>query len=228
MLEDDVIASHSWLAKTTQSLRQIEKKSAKLSGPYSNWFYFRLFWYEPGMQWAKDASSWVPRMYFTIFLGTCVVLSLLLLTRRYKGSAWWSPDGWTIMVLSFITTPAFIILFFMIGKDAIMPTRGVFPMRWGCCTQALVFPRNQVPPLAQWIRERDKVSIDVMIERYADEKRLERLAIAPQLMQHVGLVSTRDSKAEELRTIRALQFEDYDAAELKKDHVQLTGPWLGD
>lgn len=68
-----------------------------------------------------------------------------------------------------------------------MPTRGVFPMRWGCCTQALVYPRDQCPQLVQWIREKDKVSIDVMVESYADEKRLERLAIEPQLMQHAGV-----------------------------------------
>jgi hypothetical protein len=236
MLEDDVIAADSWLAKTTQSLRQIEKKATEHGDPYFNWFYFRLFWFEPGMQWATDNASWVPHMYFTISLGTFVVSGLLLLSRRYKGrsekcskwGAWWIPDGWTIIVLSLVTTPAFVILFFMVGKEGLMPTRGVFPMRWGCCTQAMVYPRDQVPPLVEWIHEKDKVSIDVMVERYADEKRLERLAIAPQLMQQVGLSSTRDSKEEELRRIRALQFEDHDVVKLKKDHTKLTSPWLSD
>lgn len=236
MLEDDIIAADSWLAKTTHYLRQIEKKATEHGDPYFNWFYFRLFWFEPGMQWATDHASWVPHMYFAILLGTTVVSGLLLLSRRYKGrsekyskwSALWIPDGWTIIVLSLVVTPAFIVLLFMVGKEGLMPTRGFFPMRWGCCTQAMVYPRDQVPPLVEWIHERDKVSIDVMIERYADEKRLERLAIAPQLMQHVGLSSTRDSKEEELRRIRALQFEDYDATKLKKDHAKLTSPWLSD
>jgi hypothetical protein len=73
MLEDDVIAADSWLAKTTQSLRQIEKKATEHDDPYFNWFYFRLFWVEPGIQWATDNASWVPHMYFTVLLGTFVV-----------------------------------------------------------------------------------------------------------------------------------------------------------
>ena len=85
-----------------------------------------------------------------------------------------------------------------------MPTRGVFPIRWGCYTQAMVYPRDQVPLLVEWIYKRDKVNIDIMVERYTDKKRLERLAITPQLIQHVRLSSTRDSKEEELRRIRAL------------------------
>jgi hypothetical protein len=161
MLEDDIIIADSWLVKTTHALRHIESKSTAPSDPYFNWLYFRLFWTETSMRW-RESDFWFRRMDLAISIGACSTMLLLLVLKRW------------VALVSLITVPAFIILCFMVGKYSLFPLRGVFSMnKYGCCTQALVFPRGQVLELTKWFEGRVKVSTDVMIDDYADERRLE-------------------------------------------------------
>lgn len=63
--------------------------------------------------------------------------------------------------------------------------------KYGCCTQALVFPRAQVPNLIAYLTHRNSGQTDTIIEECADEFELGRYALAPQVVQHIGLVSSR-------------------------------------
>jgi hypothetical protein len=109
-----------------------------------------------------------------------------------------------------------------------MPLRGVERMdRYGCCTQALVFPRAQVSGLLTALQDRGSGQTDSMIEEYADARSLERYALAPQVVQHVGLVSSRDNLAINTKSTWAFWFEAQNAAALKKEHEAMSraGIW---
>jgi hypothetical protein len=80
------------------------------------------------------------------------------------------------------------------GKYSLLPLESVVEINGpGCCTQELVFPREQVPALMARLQEKKNGQMDSMIEEYADQTRLTRLALAPQQLQHVGLRSSRDN-----------------------------------
>jgi hypothetical protein len=99
-------------------------------------------------------------------------------------------DNWALAVLCLVTVPGFTVLLFMIGKYSLFPLEGVVEMnKYGCCTQALVFPRTEVPQLAGYLRERGHGQTDTMIEEYSDQKGKQRLALGKQVVQHVGLKS---------------------------------------
>lgn len=59
--------------------------------------------------------------------------------------------------------------------------------------QALLFPRIQAPKLLGYFEERGHGRTDSIVEEYADRDGLHRYALAPQVVQHVGLHSSRDN-----------------------------------
>jgi hypothetical protein len=163
-------------------------------------------------------------MSLTMTLSSFTGLGLLLLIRYQFSSARRHLDNWAIGVLCLVTIPAFIALVFMIGKYSLFPPKGVVSMnKYGCCTQALVFPRDEVPGLVAHLREKGSGQTDTMIEEYADANGKERLALGPQLVQHVGLESSRDNTFVNSQSTWAFWFEEYDPAKLRREHEMLTG-----
>ena len=67
-----------------------------------------------------------------------------------------------------------------------------------------------------------------MIEEYADINGLDRYALFPQAVQHVGLQSSRDNLAINSQSTWAFYFETNDPAKLKKEHersIKQGLPW---
>lgn len=145
--------------------------------------------------------------------------SALLLIRRTLPNTRRHLDIATIAVICTITVPAFTGLVFMIGKYNITPLRGVVEMnKHGCCTQALIFPRDQVPSLVNFLRDRNEGQTDSLIEEYADRQILRRFALAPPQVQHVGIRSSRDNLEINTRSTWAFWFEENDPVALRREH----------
>ncbi|KAM7208225.1 hypothetical protein V8F20_001505 [Naviculisporaceae sp. PSN 640] len=138
----------------------------------------------------------------------------------------------TIAASSLILAPAFLALFFMAGKyslpmfslrgsgDPAKPNRladaGVFPMeKHGCCSQGLVFDRNQVPGLIKRLQTVGRGQTDLMIEEYCNEAPLRRFALGDQVLQHVGLISSRGMKSVNAQSVYAFYFEEKREEEVK-------------
>lgn len=120
----------------------------------------------------------------------------------------------TIAVISLVTVPAFTVLYFMIDKYSIHPLSEVTRMdKYGCCTQALVFPRDQIPGLISYLTQRKAGQTDSMIEDYA--------LLSPQVVQHIELVSSRDNLEINTKSTWAFWFEASDAARLRAEHEEL-------
>jgi len=60
-----------------------------------------------------------------------------------------------------------------------------------------------------------------MIEDYADTTKLERYALSPQVVQHIGLVSSRDDLEINTKSTWAFWFEANDASQLRAEHEEL-------
>jgi hypothetical protein len=61
---------------------------------------------------------------------------------------------------------------------------------------------------------------DSMIEEYADINGLDRYALFPQAVQHVGLQSSRDNLAINSQSTWAFSFEANDPGKLRREHEQ--------
>ncbi|OAL72702.1 hypothetical protein A7D00_2475 [Trichophyton violaceum] len=132
----------------------------------------------------------MPLVFATAMLFTFSCLAVVRRLRSYRSLI----DFPTTLAISVICVPAFIALMYMIGKYSLFPLHGVAEIApYGCCTQGMVFPRDQVDGLRAYLQKRGHGHTDTMIEEYAEESKLTRYALIPQQLQHVGLKSSRDN-----------------------------------
>ena len=163
MFEDDIIVADGWMVKTRQAFREIERNKG-----WTNWLYLRQFYTEISMQW-EDTDFWYQHISLTVGIGALIGFALLVLIRYQFPSTKRHLNNGALGVVSLITIPSFIALVFMIGKYSLFPPKGVIRMnKYGCCTQALVFPRNEVPGLVAYLRGIGAGQTDTMIEECAD------------------------------------------------------------
>ncbi|CAG8073790.1 unnamed protein product [Penicillium salamii] len=217
ILEDDVIFADGWLVKTLNSLHTLSHEPTDRKEP---WIYLRLFFTETALAWS-DTEFWYRNMPLAFGLVIGSTYAFLLALRRWLPARYYF-GYWVIGTMCLVVAPAFTALVYMIGKYSLAPLKGVVEMNdRGCCTQGLVFPREQVPALVNYLQEKKGGQTDSLIEDYATEKDLTRFALAPQQLQHVGLKSSRNNLEVNTKSTWAFWFEENDALELKDEHQRL-------
>jgi hypothetical protein len=222
IFEDDIIFADGWLVKTLNALGDAQLRAS------SSWIYLRLFYTETSLGWQASEDFWYGHQVLTFSLVMSGVLLLLLIGKWCIRPLDRRLDIFAMMVLVFIATPAFTALVFMMGKYNLNPLSGVERMdKYGCCTQALVFPRSQTEGLLNYLHRRGSGQTDSLIEEYADEEGYERYALAPQVLQHVGLISSRNNLAINAKSTWAFWFETQDPLKLRDEHDRLVseGSW---
>ncbi|CAI6317201.1 unnamed protein product [Periconia digitata] len=194
MVEDDVVFTSTWWTKTKDALSTVKTQTEQMG--YENFYYLRLFYYESIQGW--NAESW-PR-YLLLSAGiAATVFFALLAFQSHKLMRSFRLHTLSILLVTFVFTPAVISLYFSAGAVCMLPNpQGVQLMpEYACCGQALVFPRatvqDDVLPLFHQ-NEWNKTPVDSLIEKYADGMSGEigdmRWAITPVLLQHVGSQSS--------------------------------------
>lgn len=185
MLEDDVIAADGWYPRTKAALEDLENQEK-----YANSIYLRLFYNTRLQGW--NSELW-PQ-----YLFCSVVFEMLLfgvLWTLYHSNAtiakFLTPRTTSTILL--VCSPACVALYFAAGRLTVNPNPlGIHQMNsYGCCSQALVFPRAQVPPLLEYFQRRKTGLRDVLIETYANRNGLTRWALTPSVFQHIGSRSSK-------------------------------------
>ena len=209
------------MAKTRQALRIIQSRSKQQGDQFRDWVYLRLFYTETSMQW-DETDFWYHHLWLTMVLASLAGFSMARRVRHFVPSSRRILDNWSTAVICLVTIPAFTGLLFMIGKYSLFPPATVFILnKNGCCTQALLFPRPDIPGLVAYLTERGHGQTDAMIEDYADGNGKQRLATGKQLVQHVGLTSSRDNTFINSQSTWAFWFEAQDADVLRREYLAL-------
>ncbi|KAE8362693.1 hypothetical protein BDV27DRAFT_166010 [Aspergillus caelatus] len=199
IFEDDIIFADGWFAKALQGLFNIEDRSG-LNTHGHGWIYLRLFYIETALSWSED-DFWYRHMNMLFFIMVTMSFGVLMIIRSLWGSSRRYLDVRAIVVICVVTVPAFTGLAFRIGKYSLFPMQSVVEMeKYGCCTQAMVFPRDQ---------------------EYTDQKKLHRYALAPPQVQYAGIHSSRDNLEINTRSTWAFWFEENEAGALSQEHTRL-------
>lgn len=185
VVEDDVLAQEGWYRRTMRSLYRLQHMQ-KTTGS-KDWLYLRLFYTEKFMGWNEE--DWPRYLSWSLILMSLPALCGFYARRRLPSARNTLSPGF-LAIISLLCVPMAIALFFLSGRMSMQPLRpGIRKMNeFACCSQALVFPREMVPGL---IERLDKMLIapdpvDSVIEEWADEKGLDRWALVPSAMQHIG------------------------------------------
>ena len=191
-LEDDVVAQKHWYERTLQAIETVEQWA--LQGMVNRWLYIRLFYTEKFLGW--NAEDW------PVYLGWSLVIiaatgCIGLGARRQARSLRVVLTNPFLAILCLVCVPISILLFFLAGRVTVQPMRpGVHIMnRHGCCSQALLYPRERIPLVIDYLERRQRTfpqPVDSVIERLGNEMNMDRLAISPSQMQHVGASSYKD------------------------------------
>jgi hypothetical protein len=225
VFEDDIIFADGWMLKTLNALLELnptlpEQHLVESNSSMLSWLYIRLFFTETSLGW--EDTDFTYRNMPLIFVAAISLGFLFFYTvRRISGLQTWLDYG-TIAVLCLVTIPAFTGLYFMIGKYSVHPLQGLVLMdEHGCCTQGLIFPRQNVPQLMAYLEQERSGQTDAMIEDFATKAGLRRYALAPQQLQHIGLRSSRDNLEINTQSTWAFWFEENDPKELRREHDRL-------
>ncbi|GIK02072.1 hypothetical protein Aspvir_006115 [Aspergillus viridinutans] len=194
LLEDDVVAQREWYRHTMRSLETI--KHWRSHGKIKDWLYLRLFYTEKFLGW--NTEEWP-----TYLISSLAVISLVALTgvcaRRRSRHMQGILTNSFLAVVCLLFVPLLIGLYFLAGRVTVQPMRpGVHLMNsHGCCSQALLFPREKAPLLIDHLEKMQRTRpepVDSAIEILADQEGLDRWAMSPSQMQHVGAASYKENR----------------------------------
>lgn len=220
LIEDDVLAMDGWFQRSMAGLREVETKSAEKG---KDWLYLRLFYTEEFLGWnGEDAfarSLWSLALILAVAISFVSVRTCLPSQQRKH-----MPNSLLILVTC-IFLPLSIILFFKAGRLTLFPqpSSGVAPMNgYGCCSQGLIFNTDHLPSLLSWLGEAPSgLFFDMQVEKYAEENAdlLDRWAIHPSVLQHLGTKSSSNEtlKSERAGLVWSFEFEDWDAEQLREE-----------
>ncbi|VUC20984.1 unnamed protein product [Clonostachys rosea] len=221
MFEDDVILAHGWLIRTLQGLHEIPDSTQE----HPAWLFMRLFNQERSIGWASRAIGGNNEYWIILGAGLGTSAVVLFTRQRWRFSRRYLDLG-TLFVVVLILVPGLVVLFFQSGKASLLPhSPGVFNEPFGCCSQAMIFPRAQVPLLARSLQERKEGQIDLMLDDIASSNKLERYALYPVQAQHIGIDSARKTAKEEAQAIWSMAFEDLKPKELERDHQKMVNEY---
>lgn len=206
MIEDDTLAARGWYSEALDALETVKAKMK--TRPEIRWAYLRLFYVEDLLGW--NSEQWLTYLFWSAAVWACVLASMLYAKQRsVRYLENFSRNS--ILLTSITATAAYIGLYFMAGRQTVQPiAAGIQEMnKYGCCSQALVFPRAIVPLVLVRSDLTTDWLVDMMIEQISNKEHLDRWATVPALFQHVGTTSSKgygfDDNARELWNFR---FED--------------------
>lgn len=203
MVEDDTIAARGW---HESALNALDKVSTRMqSGTARKWAYLRLFYVEDLLGW--NSEEWPRYLFWSLVIWITLTSGMLYVNRKCRGQVPLMSFG-CVGVISMVFIPLGIGLGFMAGRQTVWPiAAGVQEMnKYGCCSQALVFPRTIIPLILSSSDLTTDWLVDMMIEKIADKEKLDRWALVPALFQHIGTTSSKgygfDDNAKELWNFR--------------------------
>ena len=186
ILDDDTLAAAGWYPRAMAAAEEAEARTPLEQA--SPWLYLRLFFTEEFLGWQRELWYVYLGGSLAVFLGTALILLSIrqwgfqnLLTNRF------------LVITCFVCVPACITLYFQAGRLSVHPLKpGVHQMpKYGCCGQALLYPRDMAVVVLARFREREAGFPDSLVEELANEKNFVRWAVVPSLVQHIGSISSK-------------------------------------
>jgi N-Acetylglucosaminyltransferase-IV (GnT-IV) conserved region len=208
MIEDDTLAVAGWYGRAMDAVQAVETAMRGRSSS-DKWVYLRLFYSDDLLGW--NSEEWRSYLFWSFAFWIVSTSILIGLRRRYRKHLDVVSHS-AIAIISCLCIPAAILLWFLAGKQTVLPiSPGIHEMnKYGCCSQGFIFPKSIVPRLLAKTDLQTDWLVDMMIEQIADREGWVRWALVPPLLQHIGATSSKgygfDDSARRLWNFR---FEQY-------------------
>jgi hypothetical protein len=190
MLEDDVLLSDIAFAVLSRLMARVQLDMR------NDWLFVKLYYPE---KWQGFGNEWQTAVELTgvaAIGGSLMVLGISMMSRHFhwRMMSRYSTPCW------FVVGAAYAVLLCVgVGRPYIFAWRRSFLSMHrlsaapGCCTQAVLYPAGVVSKLATHLRHvhaNVDFSVDLAIDGFAHKHHLMRYLIEPNVLRHIGLVST--------------------------------------
>ena len=208
MIEDDTLAVEGWFQRLLDALEAVRLKMQAYPSD-QRWIYLRLFYTDDLLGW--NSEQWATYLFWSFSIWMSFTTMILMVKRRFPTKCEFITYD-VVAILSIVCIPALILLFFLAGKQTMMPIPGgVQEMNeYGCCSQGFVYPRSMIPHVLDQLSIETKGLVDMQIEKIADAAGYVRWAIVPPLLQHIGGTSSKgygfDDNAQQTWSFRYEQY----------------------
>ena len=188
ILEDDALPPTDFMSR----LRFVLKN--RISLHKRNWAFLKLYYPEKWQGWSNERvlelilTSIVVGVVLTVF--TCGME--LVIVRHCLSSR-----NVTIkFLLSFILA---LYMLLTLGRPHWLALRKITPhlsfvvSAPGCCTPAVLYPQNHLTNIIDYLHQTEctpKFPLDLALDKYAGDKKLNKYLVVPNLVKHIGFVST--------------------------------------
>jgi hypothetical protein len=182
LFEGDILVADGWLARAILGLKTIVKHFVQTKEP---WLDMRLFNPEQNIGWASSSILGNNELFIAAGISAIVVI-IVILFRLYTSYPTLSNSALCFICL--VSIPSVVILFYQTGKSSLFhPRPGVTVEGWGCCTQAFILSRDQVPGMiAEFRNKAGTLPADSIVHQYTLNHSLKRYVMNPVQVQHMG------------------------------------------
>ncbi|KAI9802056.1 MAG: hypothetical protein M1833_001977 [Piccolia ochrophora] len=222
IFEGDIILADGWMVRTLKALRDLETQmKADTKKADGDWLFLRLFNQERSTSWASRSLGANYEAPLSILLA-CIAYAVLKLVRGRSNLVRKQLDASAIMVICLVAIPSFVILFFQSGKASLLPPKaGVREELFGCCSQGLVFNRERIPALIDFLHTYEAIQYDLATKAYAKMNNYSMFSLYPVQIQHIGSRSSRPANHDEAKAVWSMAFESLEPAQLRSEHQKM-------
>lgn len=191
VIEDDALPSADFINRLRFILNYRMNKAS------SKWLYLKLFYPEKFQGWGNDLVLELVAMSSAGGLLLTIVSVVFLCDNVRKLN--YKAMFFRLVISSLFTTYCLMVA----GRPHLMALRkmsvylSTVRLAPGCCTPALLFPNDHTPKLLQYlnsVRCTRGFPIDLAIDKFADDRGLQRLIVEPNMFRHIGYISSLPGK----------------------------------
>ncbi len=202
VLEDDVVAEKNFMSKLQFVLKRcLADKEGK------KWAFLKLFYPEKFQGWGNSPSNVVELLMFTSlfsFLLTFLSAIVFFGPMAIDLNTWRVYTKRPIMYFRLVFTHLCVLFVLLsLGRAHWEEMRkgslffiSVVEAK-GCCTPAVVYPGTHLKEIVEFLESRTSsrsFPYDLIMDQFVDEKGLNKLLTVPNLVNHIGMISSLSVK----------------------------------
>ena len=166
------------------------------AGGRRDWAFLKLYYPE---KWEGWSNEWriIMELIFTSALGGAVLTAISCIIHYVvKRKPFGSLNACIILLFSFLFVLYTLLL---LGRPHWLALRNISPHfssvvpAPGSCTSAIVYPQAHLSSIVSYLRESKSSHhshVDLILDRYAEDNSLKALLVVPNLVKHIGFVSS--------------------------------------
>jgi GR25 family glycosyltransferase involved in LPS biosynthesis len=190
ILEDDVLPPDDFIQRLKFLLQYRMPKNEK------GWAFLKLYYPE---KWEGWGNEWrlVLELVVTSLFGGLVMTSLIYIIQLFLVRS--LPSKLEFLIVYFLSSVLVIYTLYSLGRPHWLSLRKWSPhfssvvSSPGCCTPAVVYPQAHLVELIRYLRSVNcsrRFPLDLALDNFASENKLEHLLVVPNMVTHIGFISS--------------------------------------